>query len=109
MLTAESSLLRPRMRLVVHRQHVLHGELGVALCSRQSFMTKHLLDSTKIGAFFQHMCPEGMTQSVRVDVRRKPLRDRDLFNNASDASGRQTASALIDKQRPHLQILSGMR
>ena len=61
---------RTWMRLVVHRQDVLHGELGVALGGREPLVPERLLDGPQVGAFFEQVGAESVTQSVRMDVRR---------------------------------------
>jgi hypothetical protein len=53
-------LLRSRMRLVIHRQHVFHGKLCIALRRRQPFVTQHFLDRAQVCAFLQHVRAEGV-------------------------------------------------
>ena len=53
-------LLRPRMRLIVHLQHMLHGQLRVALRSRKPFVPQQLLNRPQISAFLQHVRPKSM-------------------------------------------------
>src|SRR5246500_5974484 len=53
-------LLRSRMRLVIHRQHVFHGKLCIALRRRQPFVAQHFLDRPQVCAFLQHVRAEGV-------------------------------------------------
>ena len=56
------------MRPIVYLQHVLHGELRITLGSSQALMTEQFLDRAQVGAFFQHVRPEGMPQRVRMHI-----------------------------------------
>jgi hypothetical protein len=57
---ALQGLAGPGMGLVVNLEHVLDGELGVALSRGEAFVAKHLLNSAQVGAFFEHVSSERM-------------------------------------------------
>src|ERR1700756_2575846 len=92
------SLLCTRMRLIVDLQHMLHGELSVALRGRQSLVTEQLLDRPQVGAFLQHVSAKSMTQSVRMNIRREALGYSNLLNNAPHASRSKPPAALVDQK-----------
>ncbi len=50
-------------------------------------MAEQLLNGAEVGAFFKQMSAKGMTQRVRMNVRGKPAKDSDAFDDASDAAG----------------------
>ena len=100
-----SSLLRPRMRLIVNLQHMLHRQLRVALRGREAFMAEQLLNRAQVGAFLQHVRAEGMAQSVRMHIRGKTFRDRNLLDDAADAARGQPSAALIDQQSARVLLL----
>jgi hypothetical protein len=79
-------LLRPRMRLVVDAEQMLHRKLRVALSRREALVTKHLLDGAQVGAFFQHMCAKCVPESVRVNIRRQAFSDGNLLDNSAHAA-----------------------
>jgi hypothetical protein len=58
---SSASLLRPRMGLIVDRQHVLHGKVGVALSGGEPLVAQHFLDGTQVGAFLEQVCAESVT------------------------------------------------
>ena len=62
-------------------------------------MPQQLLDSPQVGAFLQHVRSKSVTQSVRMDVRRKSARHRHAFHDAPYAAGRQPSAAMIHQQR----------
>ena len=86
------------MSLIVDLHHVLHGKLGIALGGGKAFVAEHLLNGTKVGAFLQHVSAEGMTQGVRMDIRRKAFRDRDFLDDAAYAARGEAAATLVDQQ-----------
>ena len=53
-------LLGSWMGVVVDLEHVLDGELGVALSSGEALMAQHLLNGAQVGAFLQQMSAEGV-------------------------------------------------
>ena len=87
------------MRSIIDLQHVLHGELRVTLRGRQAFVAEQFLNGAKIGAFLQHVSSKSMAQGVRMHIGRKPLRDRNAFDNASDAARGKCSSSPVDEQR----------
>ncbi len=102
-------LLRPRMGLVVHLQHVFHRQLRVALRSRESFVAEQFLNCAEVGAFFQHVRPESMAQRVRVDVRGKTFGDGNFLNDAADAARGKPAAPPVDEQRGSVLAGSGKK
>src|SRR6266566_7882752 len=85
-LCGECISLGTRMCLVVHRQHVLHGELRITLRGRETLVTKHFLDRTQISAFLQHVRAKSVAQRMRMNIGRQSLDYRDLFHNAANAA-----------------------
>src|SRR5580658_3607913 len=53
-------LLRPGMRLVVHRDKLRGAHLRVALRRRQSLVPEKLLNGAQVGAFFKQVGSEGV-------------------------------------------------
>lgn len=58
------------MRRIINARDMAGRELRVALRGGQSFVTEKLLDSPQICTFFQHVCTESMSQSVRMNILR---------------------------------------
>ena len=94
-----SFLLRPRMRLVVNLQHMLHRQLRIALRGSEAFVAEQFLNGAQVGAFFQHVRAESMAQRVRMHVRRKTFGDGNLLDDAADAARGEPAAAPVDEQR----------
>src|ERR1700682_2551559 len=86
------------MRLVIHSKQVLHRELGVTLRRGKAFMTEHLLDSSQVGAFLEHVGAEGVPKSVGMDVGRESFCDGNFLNDPAYAPGGELSPALIDEQ-----------
>ena len=97
-LCGECISLGSRMRLVVHRQHVLHGELRITLRGRETLVTKHFLDRTQISAFLQHVRAKSVAQRMRMNIGRQSLDYRDLFHNAANAAYGQSPTPVIDEE-----------
>jgi len=47
---------------------MFHGELRVSLRRGEALVAEHFLDSAQIGAFFEQVRAERVTQSMRVNV-----------------------------------------
>ena len=88
--------LCPRMRLIVDVHHVLDRELRVTLRGRQALMAEQFLDGAQVRSLFQHVGPEGMTQSMRMNLGGQSLGDRDSLDDASYAAGGEASAALVD-------------
>src|ERR1019366_4018547 len=88
-----------RMGAVVNLHHMFDGELRVALGSREALMAEHLLDSSQVGAFLQHVRAEGMAQGMRMHVGRESARYGNLLHDAAHAAGREPRPAKVDQQR----------
>jgi hypothetical protein len=86
------------MRLVVDLQHMLHRKLRVALRGGQALVAEQLLNGAQVGAFFQHVRAESMAQRVRMHVRRKSLRDRNLLDDAAHTARGEPPAAPVDEQ-----------
>src|ERR1700730_361391 len=86
------------MRLVIHSKQVLHRELGVTLRRGKAFMTEHLLDSSQVGAFLEHVGAEGVPKSVGMDVGGETFCDRNFLNDPAYAASCEPPTALIDEQ-----------
>ena len=80
-------LLGPGMRVVVDVLKLSVGELCITLRGREAFVAKQLLDRAEVGAFFEQMGAEGVTQRMGVDVRGKAALDCQALNDAGDAPG----------------------
>src|SRR5437879_6338469 len=91
-------LLSPRMRLIVNLQHMLHRKLRVALSRRKAFVPQQFLDGPQVSPFFQHVSAKGVAQRVRVHVRRKPISDGNLLDDASNTTRSNASTALVDEQ-----------
>jgi hypothetical protein len=61
-------------------------------------MTQQFLDGAQVGAFRQHVGAEGVAQSMRMHVGRKPFSNRDLLYDASDATAGQRTTSAVDKK-----------
>jgi len=61
-------LLGPRMRPVVDVHHVPDRKLRIALGGCQPFMSEQFLDRAQVRSFFEHVCAEGVTQRVGMNV-----------------------------------------
>ena len=85
------------MGLIVDVQHVLDRKLSVALGGGKTLVAEHLLNRPQVGAFLQHVCAEGMAQGVRMHIRRKPLGNGNLLDDAAHAAGGEPAAAQIDQ------------
>ena len=86
------------MRLIVDLQHVLHGELRVALGGREALVAEEFLNGAQVCAFFQHVRAEGVAQSVRMHIGRKAFGDGDFFDDPADTSRGEASAALVDEQ-----------
>ena len=64
----DAGLLGARVGLIVDLQHMLHGQLGVALRCGEAFMAQQFLNGTQVCSFFQHVGAESVAQSVRMNV-----------------------------------------
>src|SRR5271165_6804016 len=91
--------LRPRMRLIVNLQHMLHRQLRVALGGRQTLVAQQLLNRPQISALLEHVRAKSMTQRVRMHIRRKPLRHGNLLDNASNAASSKPPAASVNQER----------
>ena len=58
------------MSLIVDLQNVLHRKLRVALGRGQALVAEQFLDSSQVGAFFQHVRAKGVAQGVRMNIGR---------------------------------------
>ena len=90
------------MRAVVDLGYLADGELRVALRGRQALVAEQFLDSAQVGALFQHVRAEGVAQRVRMDIRRQPVRERNVLHDAAHAAGGQApvaAQAEVEQQR----------
>ena len=85
------------MRLVINFQHVLHGQLRIALGCRKTLMAEHFLDGTQVCAFFEHVRAEGVAQRVRMHIGREPFCYSDLLDDAAHAASGKPAASLIDQ------------
>jgi len=56
------------MGLVVYRDQLFHGNVGVDLSSRKPRVTEQLLNVAEVSAAVQQMGGEGMSKRVRADV-----------------------------------------
>lgn len=61
--------LRPRMRLVIHRQHMLHRKLRVALGRSQPLVPEQFLDRPQVCTFLQHVRAESVSQRMWMHIR----------------------------------------
>ena len=86
------------MRLVIYLEHVLHGELRIALRRGEPLVAKQFLNGTQVCALFEHVRTESVTQGVRMHIGREALCHCDLLDDASHAARGQTTTALIDEQ-----------
>ena len=95
------------MGLVVDVEHVLHGKLGVALRGGEALVSQHFLNGAQVGSFLEHVCPEGVAQSVRVDIGRKPLCDGNFLHNTANTPRGQPAATSTSKQRKSVFVQAG--
>src|SRR5437867_11300026 len=85
-LISSGPLLRPWVSATVHLHHMLHGKLGIALCSRKALMAQQLLNSAQVGALLQHMGAECVPECMGMEVGRQPLGDCNCFYDTSYAT-----------------------
>jgi len=100
----ERVLARPRMRPVVDHFQLRSGELRVALCGGEALVAEQLLDGAQVGAFFQEMCAEGVTQSVRMNVGGETAPDGNAFDDAAHTARGQARLAARLAQTTQLKI-----
>jgi hypothetical protein len=94
------------MRVVVHFQEMIHGQMRVFLRGIDRGVPQHFLDGPKIGTFIEQMSREGMTKRMGTHPA-SGQSARIAGYDSFDAARRQTAPAVIEKDR-HL-LLDGQR
>src|ERR1019366_1607367 len=99
--TLISPSLRSRVGLIVNVHHVLDRKLRVALRGRQALVSEQFLDGAQVRSLFQHVRAEGVTQSMRMNLRRQSLGNRDALDDAPHAARGEPSAALVDEQRGH--------
>src|SRR6185437_7379417 len=91
-------LLGSGMSLIVDLQHVLDGQLSVALGRRKALVAEHLLNRAQVSAFLQHVSSERVPQRVRMNVWRQTLGNCDFLDDPAHAAGGEPPAAPVDQQ-----------
>ena len=91
-----SQSLGSGVSLIVDIHHVLNRKLRVALRGRQALVPEQFLDGAQVRSLFQHVGTEGVTQSMRMNLGRQSLGNRDSLDDASNAARGEASAALID-------------
>ena len=86
---------------VVDLEHVLHGELGVALRGGQALMSEHFLDGAQVGAFGQQVRGEGVAQRVgaHFDIHFRAKSPDVTFENAINGARGEPLAVNIEEER----------
>ena len=81
------------MRAVVHGGYLANRQLRVPLRRRKPLVAEQLLDRPQIRALFQHVRPKSMAQSVRMNIGRQTMGQRNVLHNPANTPRSQPAIA----------------
>src|SRR5580693_5448873 len=72
-------------------------QMGIDLCGRNAFMTKHLLYSAQVGAAFDQVGGEGMPESMWRDALSDPGLPDEVFQEQEDHDAGKLAAPAIEE------------
>src|SRR5690606_27161243 len=91
-------ILAPRVVFFHHFLQMCSIQVHVDLGGGNAFVAQHLLNGPEVGAMFQEMGGEGMSEGVRADLLTDPALFGQLFYQGEDHGPGEAGPATVEKQ-----------